>query len=126
MKSVITVLLTAATAFAFSANAATYKFVAANNLPGTQICVSAAKNDLIGYKDMAKRYGVRHKYIANNLTCNGEEIARFAAAYGATRTADYINRFHKGKVSIIDIAKAAQEKQQAAGDDQEVILVMVH
>ncbi|WDE13473.1 DUF3718 domain-containing protein [Thalassomonas haliotis] len=126
MKPVITVLLTAAAAFAFSANAATYKFVAANNLPGTKLCISAVKNDLIGYKDMAKRYHVRHKYIANNVTCNGEEIASFAAAYGATRTAEYINRFHKGKVSIIDIAKAAKDKQQAAGDEQEVILVMVH
>ncbi|WDE03719.1 DUF3718 domain-containing protein [Thalassomonas viridans] len=125
MKPAITMLLSAVAAFAFSANAATYKFVATNNEPGTLLCVSAAENNLFDYKDMAKHYRVNQRYIANNLTCNGEEIASFAAAYGATKTAAYINRFHKGQVKITDIVAANKSRERAAGDD-EVIVVMVY
>mgnify|MGYP000527461510 CR=1 FL=1 len=124
MKTATTLLLTAATAFAFSASAATYKFVATNDRPGTLLCVSAAENNLLSYKGMSKRYRISQRYVANNLTCNGENIATFAATYGATKTAAYINRYHKGKVSITDIAKASQDRDKNAAED-EVIVVMV-
>ena len=121
MKSALTLLLSVLAVFALSANGATYKFVAANDQPGTQLCVSAVKNNLLGYKNMARHYRMSQKIIANNLTCNGMGIATFAASYQADRTAAYINKYRKGQVSITDIAALPVAKD----DEQGVIVVMV-
>ncbi len=122
MKLLAIALLSTLTLGTATANAATYKFVAADNSKTTQLCIAAGSNKLMQYRTTVKELGVTERYSANTVTCNGANIASFAAKYDAMRTAKHINKFRRGSVAITDLALSKENK----ANDDKVIIVTVN
>ena len=91
----------------FSALAGNYVFVAGDSTPETKLCVTAAENDVFGYRKSVNKFGfqsklntLKHKAIANQLKCNGQNLAAFTQQYGAEDMAEFISPYLNQSVSI--------------------------
>ncbi|MDP2561948.1 DUF3718 domain-containing protein [Psychrobium sp. 1_MG-2023] len=115
-------IITSLTLSSMAVTATTYKFIPGNNEVGTKLCVEAGSNDLKGYRSEMRSHRLNNRRIANNLTCNGENVASFAERYNALKTAAHINKFRKNRVTITDLA--ANKSPQTS--DTEVIIVTVN
>lgn len=121
-KLLLIPIVAVAASLSFSANATTYKFVAANNDIGTQLCVTAANNRLYAYKRLAEMSRVKPTYIANKMTCNDQKVVAFLTRYNALKTAAFINRSSKHRVKIIDLAAGSAQPEKS----DKVVIVTVH
>lgn len=97
---------------AMSANAATYK--AADNSAESQLCVAAATYNKINMNQAVKRFmpnsslgkmNKNYRFIANNLYCNGTDVAEFALKAGNEAVAKKLLKYRTEDVQIRDIAK---------------------
>jgi|GEM_PF-2796489 len=119
MKFVKIGLLSVMASVSVAATASQTKFVAGDDSIETQICISAAQNELRQYRKNVAKISTKtpmqsrnHVIVANTLQCNDQKVVNFARSYGANRTADYIARHLKPSVSVIrDVAVV--EKQDA-------------
>lgn len=97
-----------------SAHAATY--VAADDSIESKLCVAAATKSKIALLAQSKHLkpatlGYRNlRFMANNLYCNGVNIAEFAQRAGNDRVALQLNRYRKKTVQIQDIASVTHGK----------------
>lgn len=122
MKLLAIALLSTLTLGTATANATNYKFVSADNSKTTQLCIAAGSNHLMKYRSNVKELGVSERYSANTITCNGKNIAAFAAKYDAMRTAKHINKYRRGSVAITDLALSKDRKT----NDKEVVIITVN
>ncbi|MCG7533031.1 DUF3718 domain-containing protein [Psychrobium sp. MM17-31] len=104
MKTLLLTLASGLLLTSTAAHAGQFKFVAGNDSPYTQFCVAAANNNLMNYNQRVDSSGLSDRHVAKNTQCNGENIANFAAKYGADKTAKHINRFRRGNITITDYA----------------------
>ncbi|MFT6529441.1 MAG: hypothetical protein ACJAZB_001084 [Psychrosphaera sp.] len=92
-----------------SASAATY--VSADDTKESQLCVAAATESKIGMYIEARDYkpsnaGIKNlRFLANNLYCNGVNVADFAKSAGNDIVSVQLNRFRNTNVQIRDLAK---------------------
>ena len=120
MKFAKYVLIPALATVALSAAATTYVFVPANDRVSTKLCVAAGNNKVSTYKHVEDMSRLSSRYITNKMTCNDQDIVSFSTRYGAMKTAAYINRHNKHRVTISDLASAAKQN-----NSDEVIFVTV-
>ena len=99
--------------FASYANANTYK--AADNSIESKMCVTAAtasslkmNNEVRHFRPSASSASIGHNYrlIANNLYCNGVDVAEFALQAGNESVANKLRNYRTKNVEIRDLAKA--------------------
>lgn len=99
---------------ALSANAETY--VAADNSPESKLCVTAATANKMRMHNEVRTFrasttkgtlGKSYRLIANQLYCNGVDIAEFAASAGNQVVADQLMKYRDSNVQIRDIAKVS-------------------
>ena len=87
-----------------SSHATNYKFIATDSHPSTLLCAAAGNNKLRQYRAHLREFRLRNRFVANNISCNGYNIAEFAINHHALHTAKHINRYRTNKVSITDLA----------------------
>ena len=63
------------------ANAAS-KVITADNYVTSKICVAAAGESKIRLRDAIKDSGLNNRFVANNVTCNDQNILDFVQEYG--------------------------------------------
>ena len=96
-----------------------YQFVAADNNPETNLCVSAVNNDLDAMKGRLFRMGMGDavRKNINRITCNDMSVAKFAHKYRAEDTFVYLNNRSaygnkaKPSVSINDLAQTSSSDE---------------
>ena len=120
MKITKYLLIPALATVALSAAATTYVFVPANDRISTKLCVAAANNKVSTYRNVEDMSRLSSQFITNKMTCNDQDIVSFSAKYGAMKTAAYIDRHNKHRVTITDLASAIKPK-----NSDEVIFVTV-
>ena len=109
----VVAIAAASIAISFSAQATPAKLTKSQEATLVQICQSATRTTL-RFIHTLKRNNLRTRTVAENVVCNGLEIAEFARLNGASKIADRLNRSLgiKADVSIRDIAKTASKKAQ--------------
>lgn len=95
------VVLLALTATAVQA----VEYVAADNNPASQLCVSAAMEKPIRFLVAMRDNGVSKRYVANSVTCNGTNITSFAQQAGNQGNYNMLKRHRRGHVEISDLAQ---------------------
>lgn len=107
---------------AMSANAATYK--AADDSAESKMCVAAATYSKVSMNQAVKRFvpnsslskiGKNYKLIANNLYCNGVDVAEFAMQAGNDAVAKKLLKYRSEDVQIRDLAKVSHGRVNIAG-----------
>ncbi len=107
---------------ALSANAATY--IAADDSPESQLCVTAATASKLKMNRAVKDFqpgtshaeiGKSYRLVANNLYCNGMDVAEFASQAGNKAVADKLQQYRSSDVSIRDIAQVSQGNVYVSG-----------
>jgi hypothetical protein len=99
MKFLKLTLITASILAVTSAQAITYKFVAADNSPETKLCVLAGSDEMRKLKRTIKnqplfnRYIPNLRYVSNNIKCNDMFMVNFASRYNADKVANYLDRY---------------------------------
>ena len=111
MKITKFILLPIAAVLSLSANATPHKFVPTNNDLTTELCVAAASNNLSRYKFIAKHSRLKRSYIADQVSCNNQNIVEFAIHHNALKVAAYINKYKKHQVTITDLASASDKQR---------------
>jgi len=74
-----------------------------------KICKTAAQDKLLNMNKSIKELNLKHKVVALNVVCNGQDIISFADRYGAERTTARLNR-SVGTVEVTDIASIGNKK----------------
>ncbi len=74
-----------------------------------EICKSSAKDKLMNMNKAIKDLRIKHKTVALNVVCNGQDIISFSERYGAKRTTAKLNR-SIGSVKVTDIAAISNTK----------------
>ena len=99
--------------FASFANAGIYE--AADNSFESKLCVTAATSSKVKMNRLVRHYmprattaqmGATYKLIANELYCNGVDVAEFAQQAGNDAIAIKLQKYRTKNVQIRDIAKA--------------------
>ncbi len=85
------------------------QFVAADNSPGTQICMAVSSNKRLQLYATMKDLRISKTTVTNKLRCNNLSIAKFAGTYGFNKTAKYLNLETTTGTSIQDLAKLDQQ-----------------
>jgi hypothetical protein len=110
-KSLTLALLTFG--FASFANADTYKAV--DNSIESKLCVAAATASNMKMNHAVRDFrpggklssiGPNYKLVANNLYCNGVDVAEFALQAGNESVANKLLKYRSKNVEIRDLAKA--------------------
>lgn len=116
MKSLKLTLIAVSISAVASTHAITYKFVANNNTPETELCVLAGNNEKSKLKHIMNQYSKSNRYIANSIQCNNMLIGSFASRYEAGDTSNYLNKFTsprnkelETKVTIQDLASLSMD-----------------
>ena len=103
MKNTTKSIVGLAALIVLPATAGQVEFSAADDRTETKICVAAAANNLYQYKQKVESLSHRkniHSIVANKLSCNGQPILKFAAAYNADDTAEFISKYSNYKITI--------------------------
>ncbi|WP_254911159.1 DUF3718 domain-containing protein [Pseudoalteromonas sp. A601] len=98
-----TLLIGTATLTATTTQAA--EFVAADNSPGTVVCMAVTSNKPITLSATLRDVRMSKKVAINKLHCNDMELGKFAGMHGFNKSAKYLNLDTTGKTSIHDLAK---------------------
>ena len=106
---VLAAALISTTLFASVNASADTRFVAADNSPGTELCIAFASNKPLEMKKAIKENRVRKFQIDDKLTCNDMSLTKFASVYGLNRTGNYMNLDVKTSTSIQDLAMAKKQ-----------------
>ncbi|MEW9798626.1 DUF3718 domain-containing protein [Alteromonas sp. CYL-A6] len=72
-------------------------------------CKASMNNDLIQLRSDIRHYRLSFSQVADNVVCNDQSIANFAASYGATRTSSALaNKMSARPVTEIkDLSKVS-------------------
>ncbi|WP_249314942.1 DUF3718 domain-containing protein [Pseudoalteromonas sp. S1727] len=97
------------TAALTATNAEAAQFVAADNTPGTQICMAVASNKPIKLYLAMKEFRMNKSKTASKLQCNNMSMAEFTGTYGFDRTASRLGIDATTGTSIQDLAKLEQQ-----------------
>lgn len=110
----IIAIAAASIAISFSAQATPAKLTKSQEATLVKICQSATRTSPLRFIHTLKRNDLRTRTVAENVVCNGQEIAEFARLNGASKIADRLNRSMgiKADVSIRDIAKTESKKEK--------------
>ena len=95
-----------------AASAQANEYVAADDNPISQLCVSAAVDKPIRFFVNMRDTGVSKNYVANRVTCNGINITSFARDAGNDRNYQMLNKYRRGYVEINDLAQVTIPLQQ--------------
>lgn len=98
-----TLLIGAATLVSTTTQAA--EFIAADNTPGTQVCMAVVANRPITLSTTMSDLRMSKKTAVNKLRCNDMQLAQFAGKYGFNKSAKFLNLDSSTKTSIQDLAK---------------------
>ena len=99
--------------FASFANANTYS--AADNSIESELCVTAATASKMKMNQTVRKFrpgatassiGSNYKLVANQLYCNGVDVAEFALQAGNEPVATKLQKYRNKNVEIRDLAKA--------------------
>lgn len=80
------------------------EFSAADNTPGTQLCMAVTSNKPLNLHLTMKDMRISKHTVEKKLRCNEMSVAEFASNYGFERTAGYLNIEVETNTSIHDIA----------------------
>lgn len=106
MNTLTTTLLTTVllgSAFTVS-TAQAASFSAADNSPGTKLCMAVTANKSLKLHLAMKDARINKHTLSNKLRCNGMSVAQFAGTYGFDKSAGYLNIDVSTNTSIQDIA----------------------
>ena len=90
--------------------AADKQYVAGDSTPETKLCVTAAVGSYSSFKRQMTYYAtyspmaMKFRFVANNIYCNGYNIAQFSEDAGNTLVANKLKKYRKHNVKIYDIA----------------------
>jgi hypothetical protein len=102
-----------AVCFAFTATAAqAVEYVAADDNPISQLCVSAALDKPLRFLEQMRELRVATRVVANKVSCNGMNITSFAKQAGNDRNYQHLSRYRRGHVEISDLAQVMLTPQQ--------------
>lgn len=106
---VLAAALISTTLFASVNASADTQFFAADNSPGTALCMAMTTNKPLKlHRELKETYLKKHS-LADKLTCNDMSLAKFANTYGLNRTGKYLNLEVKTSTSIQDLAMAKKQ-----------------
>lgn len=111
MNIVKTSLTIAVLTFGIVTSVSAETYASANESKESKLCVTAATGSKIGMYVEARDYkpstmGQKNlRYLANNLYCNGMNVADFAKSAGNNSVSAQLNRFRNTNVQIRDIVK---------------------
>lgn len=114
MKLLATTLISATLLVSANASADT-QFVAADNSPGTKLCMAFASNSPLKMNKALKRYRVNKFTIDDKLQCNDLSLAKFASSYGLNRTGKFMNLEVSTSTSIRDLAMLSNKTIYVSG-----------
>ncbi|WP_304182103.1 DUF3718 domain-containing protein [Pseudoalteromonas prydzensis] len=97
------------TAALTTTNTEAAQFVAADNSPGTQLCMAVVSNKPLQLYATMKDLRINKNTTADKLHCNNMNIAKFAGTYGFDKTAKYLGIETTIDTSIQDLAKLNQQ-----------------
>jgi hypothetical protein len=105
--------ISCAVCFALTATAAqAVEYVAADDHPISQLCVSAAVDTPLRFLEQMREIRVTAKVVANKVSCNGMNITSFAKQAGNERNYRHLSRYRRGHVEISDLAQVSFIPQQ--------------
>lgn len=81
------------------------QYVAADDNPTSKLCVSAAIDSPVRLEVAMRDLGVNKRYVANQVSCNGMNIASFAEYAGNHANYKMLSRYRREHVSIHDLAQ---------------------
>lgn len=81
------------------------EFIAADNSPGTQVCMAVISNKPITLSTTMRDVRMSKRIAVNKLRCNDMALDQFAGMYGFNKSAKYLNLDTSTKTSIHDLAK---------------------
>lgn len=81
------------------------EYVAADDNPASQLCVSAAMDKPIRFLVAIRDTGASKRYVANSVSCNGTNITSFAQQAGNQGNYNMLKRHRRGHVEISDLAQ---------------------
>lgn len=118
-----------AASLSYSASAADYNFVAADDSRATKICMSAVKNDPKELKKLAmtlerntKLTNGKLRVVARGQNCNDMNIVHFASKYGAEKTTKLLAKYLTPSVTVRkEIAQNLIDAKQQTGTKTVVI-----
>lgn len=85
-------------------------FEAADNSPGTELCMAVASNKPLTIQRTLKENHMPKQRMMNVLKCNDMSVGKFVAEYGLTRSANMLNLTPTPRTSITDLAQASSPK----------------
>lgn len=97
-------------------------YVAQDNSIESKICVAAASaskmrmNNAVKSISPAKHMSAKYELVANKLSCNGINIADFAAKAGNIDVANKLKSYRSKNVEIHDIAASYNGKISVVGE----------
>jgi len=92
--------------FALTATATqAVEYVAADDYPISQLCVSAAVDSPLRFFDRMREIRVTKGMVANKITCNGINITNFAKLAGNERNYRHLSNYRRGHVEISDLVQ---------------------
>lgn len=108
----ILAIAAASIAISFSAQAAPTNMTDSQEATLIKICKSATRNSPLRFIHTLRTNRLSTRTVAENVVCNGQDIAEFARLNGAAKVADRLNRSMgiKANVSIRDIAMVKATK----------------
>jgi len=102
-----------AVCFALTATATqAVEYVAADDNPISQLCVSAAIDKPLRFLEQMREIRVAAGVVANKVSCNGMNITSFAKQAGNERNYRHLSRYRRGHVEISDLAQVTFAPQQ--------------
>jgi len=105
-------IVSCAVCFALTATGAqAAEYVAADDNPISQLCVSAAVDSPLRFFDTMREIRVSKGVVANKVTCNGINITNFAEQAGNERNYRHLSNYRRGHVEISDLAQVTVAPQ---------------
>lgn len=104
MRTLSYVVLLLAGSLSCQVLAANVKFVAADNSVATRLCISAATDSRLEFRQQVKDSRISIRTVANKLHCNDLPAADFAYQAGNQAVSQHLGRFIHGYVGIRDLA----------------------
>lgn len=87
-----------------------YTFVAADNHPGTQLCMAMTTNKAMKMNNALKLHRLNKRHVVNTLECNNMSLDKFASVYNLDKTGRFLNVSPNTRTSIRDIAKSDKKR----------------
>lgn len=88
------------------------EYVAADENPISQLCISAAVDSPLRFLDTMRGIRVSKGVVANKITCNGIDIIDFAKNAGNEGNYRHLSHYRRGHVEISDLAQMTYRPQQ--------------